>query len=79
MSIPCLRLLRDRVEGLVTDGVVEPSLGRGVYAYASALLRLAEDGDRDPALALREARCAAGFLASVSLLPPARTRTWSPS
>ncbi|KQP62170.1 hypothetical protein [Methylobacterium sp. Leaf112] len=79
MSVSKLRDLRDDIEGRVTDGVVEPSLGRGVFAYASALLRLAEDGDRDPALALREARSAAAFLASVSLLPPAHPRTWSPS
>ncbi|TXN47348.1 hypothetical protein [Methylobacterium sp. WL7] len=79
MSIPCLRLLRDHVEGLVTDGTVEPTIGRGVYAYAATLLRLAEDGDRDPALALREATSAAGFLATIARLPPARPRTWSPS
>ncbi|WP_246691522.1 hypothetical protein [Methylobacterium sp. WL12] len=79
MSIPQLRDLRDRVEDQVMDGAVEPTIGRGVYAYAAALLRLAEDGDRDPALALREARSAAGFLASIAILPPARTRTWSPS
>ncbi|WP_375453480.1 hypothetical protein [uncultured Methylobacterium sp.] len=79
MTIHQLRALRDHVEGQVTDGTVEPTLGRGVYAYAVSLLRLAEDGDRDPTLALREARSAAGFLASIAILPPARTRTWSPS
>ncbi|NEU13930.1 hypothetical protein G3T14_17605 [Methylobacterium sp. BTF04] len=79
MSLSQLRLLRDRVEGQVTDGAVEPTLGQGVYGYLAALLRLAEDGDRDPVLALRESRSAAGFLASIPRLPPARTRTWSPS
>lgn len=79
MTIHDLRLLRDRIEGQVTDGAVEPTLGRGVYGYLAALLRLAEDGDRDPALALREAGTAAAFLATITILPPARTRTWSPS
>ncbi|MGU3282509.1 hypothetical protein [Methylobacterium mesophilicum] len=79
MSITALRSLRDAVESDVLDQRVEPSLATGVYAYVAALLRLAEDGDRDPDQAAGEGRAAVGFLRAVPRLPPARARTWSPS
>ncbi|TXN04856.1 hypothetical protein FV242_05740 [Methylobacterium sp. WL64] len=79
MSVNALRSLRDGVEAAVLDQRVEPSLATGVYAYVSALLRLAEDGDRDPELAVGEGRAAVGFLRAVPRLPAARARTWSPS
>ncbi|MRI56571.1 hypothetical protein D8770_21795 [Methylobacterium sp. DB1607] len=79
MTATDLRLLRESVEAAVLDERVEATLAGGVYAYASALLRLVEDGDRDPAVALREARSAVGFLLAVPRLPPARHRTWRPS
>jgi hypothetical protein len=74
-----LRLIRESVEAGVLDERIEPTLAGGVSAYASALLRLVEDGDRDPAVALREARSAVGFLLAVPRLPPVRPRTWRPS
>ncbi len=74
-----LRILRESVEAAVLDESVEPTLAGGVYTYTSALLRLVEDGDRDPAVALREARSAVGFLLAVPRLPPVRPRAWRPS
>jgi hypothetical protein len=74
-----LRRLRESVEANVFDERVEATLAGGVYAYVGALLRLVEDGDREPGRALREARAAVAFLATVPRLPPARPRTWRPS
>ncbi len=79
MTATELHLLREFVEAGVLDETVEPTLAGGVYAYASALLRLVEDDDRDPAVALREARSAVGCLLAVPRLPPARPRAWRPS
>lgn len=79
MSIHDLRCLRDEVEAAVLDELVEPSLAGGIYAYVAALLRLVEDGDREPELAAGDGRAAVGFLRAVPRLPPARARTWSPS
>ncbi|MCJ2018923.1 hypothetical protein MKK84_15980 [Methylobacterium sp. E-065] len=79
MSVSALRSMRDDIEAAVLDQRVEPSLAGGVYSYIAALLRLAEDGDRDPDLAAGEGRAAVGFLRAVPRLPPARARTWSPS
>lgn len=79
MTATDLCLLRESVEAAVFDGRVEATLAGGVYAYVGALLRLVEDGDRDPAVALDEARSAVGFLLAVPRLPPARHRTWRPS
>jgi hypothetical protein len=79
MSVNALRSLRDDVEAEVLDQRVEASLAIGVYAYVAALIRLVEDGDRDPALAAGEGRAAVGFLRAVPRLPPARARTWRPS
>lgn len=79
MTATDLRLLRESVETAVLDERVEPTLATGVYAYIAALLRLVEDGDREPGRALREARSAVGFLNAVPRLPPARPRTWRPS
>jgi hypothetical protein len=74
-----LRILRDSVEAAVLDQRVEATLAGGVYAYVGALVRLVEDGDREPGRALREARSAVGFLNAVPRLPPARPRAWRPS
>lgn len=79
MSVHALRSLRDDVEAAVLDARVEPTLAGGVYAYVAALLRLAEDGDRDPDLAAGEGRAAVGFLHTIPRLPPARPRAWRPS
>ncbi len=79
MTVHDLRLLRESVEAAVFDETVEPTLATGVYAYIGALLRLVEDGDREPGRALREARSAVGFLFAVPRLPPARPRAWRPS
>lgn len=79
MSVSALRCLRDNVEAAVLDQRVEPSLAGGVYSYVAALIRLVEDGDRDPELAVGEGRAAVGFLRAVPRLPTARARTWSPS
>ena len=79
MSVNALRSMRDDVEAAVLDQRVEPSLASGIYGYVAALLRLVEDGDRDPELAAGEGRAAVGFLRAVPRLPPARARTWSPS
>lgn len=79
MTVHDLRILRESVEADVFDECVEPTLATGVYAYVGALLRLVEDGDREPGRALREARAAVGFLRIVPRLPPARPRTWRPS
>jgi hypothetical protein len=73
-----LRTLRDAVEDDVMFEVVDQHLGRGVYAYVGALVRLVEDGDRDPAIALNEAKSAVGFLAAIPRLPDARPREWRP-
>ena len=79
MTATAIRLLRESVEAAVLDERVEPTLATGVYAYVGALLRLVEDGDREPGRALREARSAVGFLNAVPRLPPVRPRTWRPS
>lgn len=79
MTATAIRLLRESVEAAVLDERVEPTLATGVYAYVGALLRLVEDGDREPGRALREARSAVGFLTAVPRLPPAHPRTWRPS
>ena len=79
MTVQAIRCLRDDVEAAVLDQRVEPTLATGIYAYVGALLRLVEDGDRDPDLAAGEGRAAVGFLRAVPRLPPARARTWSPS
>ncbi|MCP1546283.1 MAG: hypothetical protein MIN69_00465 [Methylorubrum extorquens] len=72
-----LRLLRESIEDSLDRQRVDTNLGRGVYGYVGALIRLVEDGDRDPALALNEARSAAGFLHAVPRLPDPRPRAWS--
>ncbi|MCK2055285.1 hypothetical protein [Methylobacterium sp. 37f] len=74
--VSLLRALRADVEADVETGRVDGHLGRGVYAYVGALARLVEDGDRDPGIALNEARSAAGFLRAVPRLPD--VRPWSP-
>lgn len=79
MSVQALRNLRDDIEAAVLDARVEPTLATGVYSYLAALLRLAEDGDRDHDLAAGEGRAAVGFLSTVDRLPPARPRAWRPS
>ncbi|MBE7246824.1 MAG: hypothetical protein INR63_17920 [Actinomycetospora chiangmaiensis] len=79
MSATALKSLREDVEAAVTEEAVDGHLGRGVYAYVGALVRLVEDGDRAPAVALAEAAAALGFLRSVSRLPDPRPRRWSPS
>lgn len=72
-----LWLLRDAIEEDLDRKRVDTNLGRGVYGYVGCLIRLVEDGDRDPARSLNEARSAAGFLRAVPRLPDPRTRTWS--
>jgi len=62
-----LRLLREAIDE-----------DRGVYGYVGCLIRLVEDGDRDPSRALNEARSAAGFLCAVPRLPDPRPRSWRP-
>ena len=79
MTVHKLRSLRESVEAAVFDQRVEATLATGVHAYLGALLRLVEDGDREPGRALREARAAVAFLAAVPRLPPVRHRTWRPS
>lgn len=79
MTVHDLRRLRESVEAAVFDERVEATLAGGVYAYLAALLRLVEDGDREPGRALREARSAVAFLNAVPRLPSARHRTWRPS
>lgn len=74
-----LRALRDTVEADVFDERVDANLGPGVHRYVSALVRLVEDGDRDPSIALNEGLSAAGFLRAVPRLPAPRDRRWSPS
>lgn len=76
MTLHALRSLRDDVETAVLDERVEATLAGGVYAYVAALIRLVEDGDRDPGLAVAEGRTAVGFLRGVPRLPPARPRSW---
>ena len=76
MTVRALRSMRDDVEAAVLDERVEPSLAAGVYGYVAALLRLVEDGDRDPELAASEGHAAVGFLRAVPRLPPARARLW---
>lgn len=73
-----LRLLREAIDEDVGRQRVDENLGRGVYGYVGALIRLVEDGDRDPVRSLSEARSAAGFLRAVPRLPDPRTRTWRP-
>ncbi|TXM72456.1 hypothetical protein FV226_12275 [Methylobacterium sp. WL12] len=73
-----LRALRDIVEAEVFDQRVDACLGPGVHRYVAALVRLVEDGDRDPSIALNEGLSAAGFLRVVPRLPPVRARQWSP-
>lgn len=72
-----LRLLRDAIEEDLDRKCVDGNLGRGVYGYVGALIRLVEDGDRDPVRSLNEARSAAGFLRAVPRLPDPRPRTWN--
>lgn len=72
-----LRALRLDVEADVELERVDGSLGRGVHGYLGALVRLVEDGDRDPSVALNEGRSAAGFLRAVPRLPAPRDRRWS--
>ena len=72
-----LRLLRDALEEDLDRKRVDENLARGVYGYVGALIRLVEDGDRDPVRSLNEARSAAGFLRAVPRLPDPRPRTWS--
>lgn len=79
MALPTLRSLRESVEIAVLDEEVEGTLAVGVYAYVSALVRLVEDGDRDPQTALAEGSAAVAFLRAVPRLPPARHRPWRPS
>lgn len=69
-----LRALRDIVEGECLDERVDANLGAGVHRYVVALVRLVEDGDRDPSIALNEGLSAAGFLRVVPRLPPVRAR-----
>lgn len=71
--------MRETVEVEVLDERVEGTLATGVYAYISALVRLVEDGDRDPDIALAEGAAAVDFLRGVPRLPPARHRPWRPS
>ncbi|WP_298958530.1 hypothetical protein [uncultured Methylobacterium sp.] len=73
-----LRLIRESVEDDVVFEVVDANIGRGVYGYVGALVRLVEDGDRDPKTALAEARAAVDFLAATPRLPDARLREWRP-
>lgn len=73
-----LRLLRDAIEDDLDRKRVDTNLGRGVYGYVNCLIRLVEDGDRDPARSLNEARSAAGFLRAVPRLPDPRPRAWRP-
>ena len=70
-----LRLLREAIEEDLDRNRVDTNLARGVYGYVGCLIRLVEDGDRDPSRALNEARSAAGFLRAVPRLPDPRTRT----
>lgn len=79
MALPALRFLRESVEVEVLDERVEGTVAAGVYVYLAALIRLVEDGDRDPHLALAEGSAAVAFLRAVPRLPPARPRTWRPS
>lgn len=72
-----LRLLRDSIDEDVDRQRVDTNLGRGVYGYIGALVRLVEDGDRDPSRALNEARSASEFLRAVPRLPDPRPRSWS--
>ena len=72
-----LRALRLEVEEDVELERVDGNLGRGVYGYIGALVRLVEDGDRDPSIALNEGRSAAGFLRAVPRLPAPRDRRLS--
>ncbi|MBI1689292.1 hypothetical protein [Methylorubrum sp. DB1722] len=73
-----LRLLREAIDEDVDRKRVDTNLGRGVYGYVGCLIRLVEDGDRDPSRALNEARSAAGFLCAVPCLPDPRPRSWRP-
>lgn len=73
-----LRLLREAIDEDVDRQRVDTNLGRGVYGYVACLIRLVEDGDRDPSRALNEARSAAGFLRAVPRLPDPRPRAWRP-
>ncbi|KQT93312.1 hypothetical protein ASG60_08030 [Methylobacterium sp. Leaf469] len=79
MALPALRSLRESVETSVLDEAVDGTLAVGVYAYISALVRLVEDGDRAPDIALAEGSAAVAFLRAVPRLPPARPRPWRPS
>ena len=72
-----LRLLRDAVKEDLDRRRVDENLGRGVYGYVGCLIRLVEDGDRDPVRSLNEARSAAGFLRAVPRLPDPRPRSWN--
>ncbi|AWI91968.1 hypothetical protein C0214_27170 (plasmid) [Methylobacterium sp. DM1] len=72
-----LRLLREAIEEDLDHRRIDENLGRGVYGYVGCLIRLVEDGDRDPARSLNEARSAAGFLRAVPRLPDPRPRIWS--
>ena len=79
MALRSLRTLRESVEVAVLDERVEGTIAVGVYAYLGALIRLVEDGDRAPDLALAEGSAAVDFLRAVPRLPPARLRPWRPS
>jgi hypothetical protein len=79
VALPALRFLRESVEVEVLDERVEGNVAAGVYAYLAALIRLVEDGDRDPPLALAEGAAAVDFLRGVPRLPPARHRPLRPS
>ena len=72
-----LKAIRSDVEADVEAERVDGHLGRGVYAYVGALIRLVEAGDRDAGIALNEARSAAGFLRAIPRLPP--VRAWGQS
>jgi hypothetical protein len=67
-----IKALRADVEEACEAERCDWHLGRGVYGYLGALARLVQDGDRDPAVALNEARSAVGFLAAVPRLPTIR-------
>lgn len=73
-----LRLLREAIEEDLDRKRVDENLARGIYGYVGCLIRLVEDGDRDPARSLNEARSAAGFLRAVPRPPDPRPRAWRP-
>lgn len=70
-----LRALRESVEADVEGERLDGHLGRGVYGYLGALIRLVEEGAREPHRAVNEGRSAAGFLRAVPRLPV--PRPWS--